>query len=225
MFRIVRAATFAAVALFAGAVAAQQAPATILAAAVAATQSAKADYAFDYELDTAKQNWRARFDPAATPHLQLVQPRPDQLKGDERRAFDNIAHQMEGVSWCASENMGRVTNIRLLREDDASATYAFQPTPESIRSEQARRFANQLHGEATLTKANPDITRVRLYAPAAFSPFPLVNVARFNIVISCASAPNGRRYAAETTTQIAGSAFGQSFDQQSVQRMRNLAAP
>lgn len=225
MFRIIRAATFAAVTLFAGAVAAQQAPVTLLAAAVAATRGAKADYAFDYELDSAKQTWRARFDPSATPRLRLVQPRPEQLKGDERRAFDNLAHQMDGVSWCASEQMNRVANIRLLREDDASATYAFQPTPESIRSEQSRRFANQLRGEVTLTKTNPDITRVRLFAPAAFSPFPLVNIARLNIVISCASAPNGRRYAAETTTQIAGSALGQNFDEQTVQRTRNLATP
>lgn len=223
MFRIIRAATLVAVTLYAGGVAAQQAPAAILAAAVAATQSVKADYAFDYELDTAKQNWRARFDPNATPHLRLVQPRPEQLKGDEQRAFENIAHQMDGVSWCASENMARVSNMRLVREDDASATFAFQPTPESIRSEQSRRFADRLRGEVTLTKANPDITRVRIFAPAAFSPFPLVSVEHLNIVIACAAAPNGRRFATETTTEIAGGAFGQRFDERSVQRARNLA--
>lgn len=225
MFRIIRAATFATVALFAGAVAAQQAPAVILAAAVAATQGAKTDYAFDYELESAKQNWRARFDPGATPHLHLVQPRREQLPDDQRRAFDDVARQLNGVSWCASQEMNHVAGMRLLREDDASVTYAFQPTAESIRNEQSRRFANQLRGEVTLTKATPDITRVRLYAPAAFSPFPLVSIAHLNVVIDCASAPNGRRYAAETTTELSGGAFGQNFEQRSVQRQRNLAAP
>jgi len=223
MFRIVCATTFAAVALFAGAVAAQQAPAVILAAAVAATQGAKTDYAFDYGLDSAKQTWRAHYDPRATPHLQLTQPRREDLPDDQRRAFDGVARQMDGVSWCASQQMNHVTALRLLREDEASATYAFQPTAESIRGEQARRFANQLRGEMTLTKAAPDITRVRIYAPAAFSPMLLVNVARLNIVINCAAAPNGRRYAAETTTEIAGNALGQSFDERSVQRVGNLA--
>jgi len=225
MFRIVCAATFAAVALFAGAVAAQQAPAVILATAVAATQSAKTDYAFDFEFETAKQNLRARFNPGATPHLQPVAPRREEMSNEQRQAFDNIARQMDGVSWCASEQMTHVASLRLLREDDASATYAFQPTAESIRSEQARRFANQLRGEVTLTKVSPDISRIRLFAPAAFSPFPLVNITRFDAVIDCAAAPNGRRYAAQTVTEITGGAFGQNFDQRSVQRTRNLAAP
>jgi hypothetical protein len=135
-----------------------------------------------------------------------------------------MSEDFEGVSWCASEGMGRVTDVRLLREDDASATYAFQPTRESVRGEQAQRFAERLRGEVTVLKAAPDITRVRLYVPEAFSPFPLVRLESLNIVITCQAAPNGRRYAAETTTAIRGGAFGQTFDERSVQRARNLSA-
>jgi hypothetical protein len=76
---------------------------------------------------------------------------------------------MEGVSWCASENIGRVEELRLIREDETSAVYAFQPTPESIRGEQARRFADRLRGEMTILKNEADISRVRLYIPAAFT--------------------------------------------------------
>jgi hypothetical protein len=225
MFRIVRLTAFAVVAGFAALAAAQNAAPALLMNAVAATQAAKADYAFDFELETSKQNWRARFDPGANPRLHLVQPRREELENDERRAFDRLAGQMEGVSWCASENMGRVGDLRLVREDDASAVYAFQPTAESIRGEQARRFANRLRGELTLIKANPDISRVRLYAPEGFSPLPLVRVDRVNVVMACEAAPNGRRYAAETTTELRGSAFGQAFDERSVQRARNLRTP
>ena len=97
-------------------------------------------------------------------------PRRDDLSGDERRAFDRLAENMEGVSWCAGENMVRVGDVRLLREDEATATYAFQPTRESVRGEQAQRFADRMRGELTLIKANPDISHIRVFTAAPFSP-------------------------------------------------------
>jgi len=224
MFRIARAAAFAAVALFAARAAAQSADAGLLAQAVATTQNAKIDYAFDFDLDTSKQNWRARFDPDMSPKLRLLAPRREDLPGDARQAFDRMASAMEGVSWCASETIAHVGNVQLLSENAESATYAFQPTPESIRGEQAGRFAARLRGEMTITKIAPDITRVRLYAPEAFDPFPLVRVDHVNIVITCATAPNGRRYGAQTVTDLRGSALGQRFNEHSVQRTRNLTA-
>ncbi|MEQ1771961.1 MAG: hypothetical protein ABL879_19230 [Devosia sp.] len=224
MFRVVRVLACAAVVVFAATAAAQNAGPALLTQAVAATQAAKAEYAFDYELNTSKANWRARFDPGATPNLRMVAPTRDALSDDERRAFDRMAEDFEGVSWCASEGMGRVADLRLLREDEASATYSFQPTRESVRGEQARRFADRLRGEVTVLKATPDITRVRLYVPESFSPAPLVRLDSLNVVITCQAAPNGRRYAAETVTTVRGSALGQDFDERSVQRARNLSA-
>jgi hypothetical protein len=224
MFRIVRLVTVAVVAGFSAFAAAQSTPA-LLTSAVAATQAAKTDYAFDFDLDTSKQTWRARFDPRATPRLRLVQPRREELKGEERRAFDRLAEQMQGVSWCASENMERVSEVRLVREDETTAVYSFQPSAESVRGEQARRFADRLRGELTLIKATPDISRVRLYAPAPFSPLPLTRVDELDVVMSCQTAPNGRRYAAETVTTLRGAALGQAFSERSVQRAHNLAAP
>jgi hypothetical protein len=223
MFRIVCAAAAAFSLGLVGLAAAQSAATAALSQAVAATAAARADYAFDVEIDTAKLNWRARFEPNATPRLRLVSPRRDELENNQRRAFDRMAEDFDGVSWCASEHMGRVTDVRLLREDATSATYAFQPTPESIRGEQARQFANRLRGEMTIDKTARDVTRVRLYTPEAFNPFPLVRVDSANIVVTCATAPNGRRFAAETVSEFRGSALGQDFNERSVQRQRNLS--
>lgn len=227
MFSIARlAALTLAVAIVAAPAAAQQTrvPAA-LAQAVAVTQQVKTQYAFDFDLNSSQQTWRTHFDPNATPRLRLLDPRPETLSGGQRRAFDGLAEQMEGVSWCAGENMVRVDNIRLLREDGETATYAFQPTRESIRSESARRYADRLRGELTITKANPDITRMRIFTPEGFSPAPLVRVENINISIECAPAPNGRRYASQTTMQVRGNALGQTFDERSVQRASNLRAP
>ncbi|WP_395644888.1 hypothetical protein [Terricaulis sp.] len=225
MFRIARTLALGIVALFFAANAMAQARGSaVLAQAVAATQAAKTDYAFDWTLNTAKQTWRARFDPNATPRLRMLAPDPSNLKNDEREGFERLSRDMEGVSWCASETMGRVSNVQLVRNDGATSTYSFQPTRESIRGEQARRFADRLRGEMTMLNETPDITRVRLFAPAAFSPMPLVNVERIDIVITCTPAPNGRRYASETVSEVHGSAFGQAFDERSVQRFSNLQA-
>lgn len=195
---------------------------SVLTQAVAATEAAKTPYAFDIELQGAERTWRARFHPETDPRVRLIEPQRDQLSGDERRAFDSYARDVEGVSWCASENMARVRDVRLLREDAISATYAFQPTAESVRGEQARRYIDRMRGELTLSKANPDVTSIRLFTPAPFSPVPLVDVRRVNVAITCQLAPNGRRYAAETVSDISLSAFGRDINQRTVQRARNL---
>jgi len=110
-----------------------------------------------------------------------------------------------------------------LHDDGDATTFAFQPTRDSIRSEQARQFANQLRGEFTLTKSSPDIARIHIFAPAPFSPALLVNITRMDIVIICANAPNNRRYAAETITEVTGAALGRAFSERSVQRTHDLA--
>lgn len=202
--------------------AASQSASPALAQAVALTQAAKAAYAFDFELQSPDRTWRARFTPDADPGLRLVSPQRAELTSAERRAFDAVARDMEGISWCASENMGRVASVRLVREDATSAHYAFQPTAESVRGEQDRRYIDRMRGEFTLTKATTDISSVRLFAPKPFSPMPFVQVHRVNVVVTCQTAPNGRRYTAETVSDISVSAFGQDVDQRTVQRMRNL---
>jgi hypothetical protein len=194
----------------------------LLTQAVAATVAARADYAFDVDLNTSKVNWRARYQPGATPALRLVSPAREELSGDERRAFDRMAEDFEGVSWCAGERMGNVTDVRLVREDESSATYSFQPTRDSVRGEQGRRYADRMRGEMVITKNHPDITRMRIYMPEGFSPIPLVRLDHFEMNITCQTAPNGRRYASEAISEMRGSAFGQNFSERTVQRSRNL---
>ena len=196
-----------------------------LAQAIAATQAARVAYAFDIELTSSRMNWRARFEPGAEPQVRLVSPARNELEGGARRAFDRYARDSEGVSWCANEYMGRVADVRLLREDEATATYAFQPTRESIRDEDSRRYAQHMRGEMTITKANADITRVRIFAPQGFDPAPLIRLDHMDIVMRCALAPNGRRYVSESVTEMRGSAFGQAFNERSVHRASNLRAP
>lgn len=225
MRRPVLLALFALSLLAASAAAQTASPSARLQQAVSATTAAKTPYAFNLEIASQQQNWQLRFHPRADPRLQSLQPSAENLEGDQRRALERMRERLEGLPWCASEEMRQVADVRLLREDAQTATYAFQPTRESIRSEQARGFARQLRGEFTITKNAPDLTRLRIYAPRAFSPMLLVSIERLDIVVTCAAAPNGRRYAAETVSEVRGAAFGQAFSERSVQRTHDLLAP
>jgi len=224
MFRLAAALTLAALLAAPSAIAQGAAP-TALGEAIAATAAARVAYSFDVELDSSRANWRARFEPNANPRVRLISPAREELTGGQRRAFDNYAADVEGVSWCANEYMGRIADVRQVSETDTSVTYAFQTTPESIRDRDSRRFARHMRGEMTITKQNADITRIRIHAPQGFEPMPLVRLTHMEIVMRCAPAPNGRHYVAETITEMRGSAFGNSFEERSVQRARNLSAP
>lgn len=220
-FALVLAALFAAPSAIAQGAAAPVA----LTQAIAATTAARVAYAFDVELTSSRLNWRARFEPNGDPRVRLISPARESLTGGQRRAFDDYAEDMEGLSWCANDYMGRVADVRLVREDATSATYSFQPTRESIRNADSRRFARHMRGEMTITKDNADITSVRIFAPQGFDPAPLVRLTHMSIQFRCTPAPNGRRYAGETITEMRGSAFGQEFEERSVQRASNLSAP
>jgi hypothetical protein len=210
---------------FMAAAAAQPGLPAALRSAVDTTTEQQAPYAFDLHLESTKLNWRARFDPSrAAPKLQLVSPGRDAMTHEQRTAFDRQAEDMEGVVWCANEYMGRIADVRLLRQDAGSATYSFQPTRESVRDQRAKRYAQHLRGEFTMTKGKPDISAIRTYAPATFSPFPLVRLSTLDIRIACSAAPNGRNYAATVETTISGTAVGKAFSDRSVQRVYNLRA-
>ena len=202
-----------------------------LAAAVAATTAQKRVYAFDYDQQSsatvagsntpvAPVNWRAHFDPAGqAPHLHLVAP--PHLEGGGLQIFNAVAQKMTGLSWCASPEMGGAQNLHLVREDAASAVYSFQPSAEMAGHGVP---AQRLRGEMTVLKANPDISEMHIALTQPFSPIPFSNVNTLDIVIHCEVAPNGRRFAASTVTDFAGSAVGHAFTEHSVTHTTNLTA-
>lgn len=204
-----------------GAAYAQTIP-SALSRALAGTPNVEAPYAFDIEVQHQDVSWRARFQHGTEPRLQLAEPQRQDLDETGRRVFDTYARALDGISWCASTNLARVEAVRVVREDEVSITYAFQPTAESVRSEQMRRYANRLRGEMTVTKEHPDVTLLRIFSPGQFSPMPFVTVHRFNFSMRCQTAPNGRQYAAVTTTEVELSAFGRDINQRTVQRVSNL---
>jgi hypothetical protein len=219
---------FAALALLVAAVGAtaqtSQLP-TLLSRAIAASESARAPYAFNLEYSSGAQGFTARFEPRAAPRLQRVSPRRDALSDDLRTDFDYFSENLSGVTWCAAPNMGRIADVRLVREDETTAVYSFQPTRDSVTGAQTRRVVAHLRGELSILKASSDISRIHLYAPRPFSPTIGANVELYTLTFTCAPAPNGRYYASEIVHESRGAGFGRSFDTRTVRRVRDLAPP
>lgn len=95
--------------------------------AIEITASARADYAFQIEHAFAGESFRALFAPRGRPHLRLVSPASrDSLSEQLRTDFDYIAEHTEGISWCATEMLAYIRDVRLTSEDDAVAVYSFK---------------------------------------------------------------------------------------------------
>jgi hypothetical protein len=201
------------------------APATALQRAIVESARLNAAYAFEIEHTFEGETLRARFTPETRPRLRLVSPASlAQLSEQQRTDFDYLVQSVDGVPWCASQPLRHVRDVRLVREDDRVAVYAFQPTAESVTGQQTREVVNHLRGEITIVKAAQDVSHVRLYAPRPFRPAPIARVESYTITITCASAPNGRYYVAEQTRRVRASSFGRPFNVDVVRRNRIVLA-
>lgn len=202
-----------------------QSPQASFAAAVAATEAALTPYRFDAEATTSRGAYALRFDPTKPEgaRVSVLSAEGENAAEVAGRARDRLKESNGQGIWCANDRFFTLNNLRLVREDAQSATYAFTPVPGPLATSEQRAAFPQLNGEMTILKDSVDVSFVRLVAPAAFKPNPLAKVERFEMTMRCEEAPNGRRFAAETRTRVTGSAFGQSFDETTTQRISSLA--
>jgi hypothetical protein len=194
-----------------------------IAAAIRASEVAKADYAFNLDFQSNDGALRARFNPRTTPRLSLLSPESSRLSQSLREDFATLQQRTTGISWCASPLLAHIRDSRLVRQDANTLTYSFQPTAESVTGEQTRRLANRLRGELVVTRGEaPDIAAIRLFVPRPFSPMPLATLERYDVTTVCELAPNGRRYSAEFVLHTRGSGFGRTMEMRVVRRSGDL---
>jgi hypothetical protein len=198
-----------------------------LASALAASRRAALDYALDLEQVTDGKTWRAHYDRSG---VHLLEPSRSQLSGEVGRGFDRLAESFRGPFWCAAEDLGHAADFRLLHEDAASATYSFRPPGDLIRTLQGNPHRPDgkepdphIRGELTVDKRARDVTSLRLESTEPFDAIPLVRVEHMTLSVTCALAPNGRRYGLETASRVQVNAFGHPMDQAWTRRATNLA--
>lgn len=219
---LISAAAIAAIALPTLA-AAQAALPTLLAAAIAQTVQQASPHAYEATVTNSRGTLRYAYDPsaAANGRVRLLEPAENTLDARGRESLQRIRRDADGDVWCATAKMRGSTDVRVASEDADSITYTFTPSPAQAGGERAAGFVRHLRAEARVLKATQDVATVRITAPAMFRAS-VARIDRFDMNVRCDVAANGRRYAAETRTRIAGSALGNSFDESSVQRVSNL---
>jgi len=202
---------------------AQPALPPLLAGAISDTSAVASPYAYETSVESECGRMRYAFDPnaAGAARVRLLEPAESALQQRDRDALTRLRQDADGDIWCASRKLGDVTNVALLRENETEAVYAFTPSPALARRPDGAEMMRHLRGEAVVVKTSRDVRSLRIYAPAPFH----ASVARidaFDMRIACETAPNGRRFGAETVTSIRGSALFQAFNARSVQRVSNL---
>lgn len=195
----------------------------LFASAIADTISAETPYSFDTRIESERGVMRYAFHANATgpARVRLLEPAETALDRRGRATFERIQRDADGDIWCAGRKLRTARNVTVAREDANTITYAFQPSPEQAGGERSAGIVRHLRGEAVVSREGRDVTAIRIRSAGPFHAS-VARVDRFTMDVRCDVAPNGRRYGAETVTHIAGSAFGQAFDERSVQRVSNL---
>lgn len=198
---------------------------SLLAAAIAQTIAAQAPYAYEVTVESQRGALHYAFDPAqrGPARVRMIAPAESALDDRGRRTLQRVREDADGDIWCASAKLRQSRNLAIAREDAQTITYSFTPSPEQAGGPQSAAFVRYLRGEATVQRDTPDVTLIRISAAQPFHAS-IARVDSFNMTIRCEPGPNGRRFAAETVTEISGSALTQRFNERSVQRVHHLAA-
>ena len=186
--------------------------------------SAEPAYAFEGEITLNDRSVALRVNPTADgeARVEVINPPEESLGADQRAAIAELRNEPDLDLWCADPDLA-ARDFSLLSETEETATFRFQPLPEPGTGDDA--FTQNLTGELVVSKNPADVVSLRVYAPAAFKPNFMAKIDRFESVTTCELAPNGRRYAAEVRTNVAGEAMFSPFEQSVVQRVTEVLAP
>lgn len=216
---------FAALIALGGAVAgAQAALPALFATAIAQTVQSATPYAYEVSVESQTGAMRYAVNPAASgaARVRALQPAENALSSQGRQLLQTARRDPNlGDIWCASARLRQARDVRLVREDAISAVFSFTPSAEQIGGGRNAAFAQYLRGEAVVARDSQDISSIRIRAPQAFRAS-IARVDAFDMTITCAAAPNGRRYGAQTVSLIRGSALTRQFDVRTTQRVTAL---
>lgn len=207
----------------AGVAVAQTALPALLSTAIAETVARAAPHSYEVTVESERGTLRYAFDPSASgaARIRLISPAETALDSRQRQSLERIRRDADGDIWCASAKMRTANNVTVVSEDADSITYSFTPSPDQAGGQRSAGLVRHLRGEARVLKESRDVASIRISAPQPFHAS-VARIDRFNLSIRCEAAANGRRYAAETTSQFVGSVLGSNINERSVQRITNL---
>lgn len=180
-------------------------------------------YTYDIEYKIGDSVMTARIDPSQPEGQRVNVTSPPEAEWDDelRQSIAEMETDSHGDIWCDDIAENVPLEAQLVSETDVEATYRFTPVPDRDAPEDVK-FFNHLNGEVTIDKINPGIIELKMRASKPFRPAMIARIKSFNLLVSCAQAADGRRYAERVETQISGSAALQKFEEHEIVSISKL---
>ena len=182
-------------------------------------------YAYDVEYKIGDYVATARVDPSQPEGQRVNVLSPPESKWDDelRQAVAEMEADSDGDIWCDDVAENVPLDAQFVSETATTATYTFTPIPDTDAPEDVK-FFKHLQGEITIDTINPGIIELKMWAPKPFRPVMIAKIKSFNLLVSCAPTPDGRRYVERIETHVTGSAALQKFQEHEIVAISNLSA-
>lgn len=145
---------------------------------------------------------------------------PDKVK---RENIEKSITEEGGDIWCDDYRDSVGSNVELVSEDAASATYAFMVNPDSTEDKTERKIFNKTQMTVTIDKADKRVTGFSYKLLEPVKPMVVAKIREFSLIGQCKPLENGRPHVASVETRVSGSAMGNDFDQVQNQTVSNVA--
>lgn len=172
----------------------------------------------------------ARVDLAA-PELKQITPAhladPDK-PGSSFEALAGIERALEDGIWCtrfAANVPADAKDIEIIAEDAETVTYGFTPEADGDADGPEKKIAKRSRAEMTVSRADPAILRYASSLTGTVTLYVVAKIRRVDVEATCARAPDGRTYVAETRSAVEAGGFGDDSGNSSVMRITALYDP
>ena len=184
-------------------------------------------YAYDmvYEVDGLSASGSIDPTKPVGQRVEIVSPPREDWPDDFAEGVEEIDQNADGDIWCTDFAANVPDNATLTSEDDAVATYTFQPVPDEEADGAERKLFRALVGTVVVDKAAPGIRSFQMHLPEPMKPNFMAKINSFSMFATCERAPDGRMYVADFSFDIKGSALGQSFGETIQRKITRLFPP
>lgn len=172
----------------------------------------------------------ARVDLTA-PELKQITPAhllDEDQPGSSFAALAGIERALEDGIWCtryAANVPAEAKDVEIIAEDDETVTYRFTPEADGDADGPEKKIARRSRAEMTVSRTDPAILSYASSLTGTVTLYVVAKIRRVDVEATCARAPDGRTYIAETKTAVEAGGFGDDGGNSSVMRITALYDP
>jgi len=168
-----------------------------------ARSDAGVTYAYDVLYERPDLQSYFQVDPSRAKGERVTVSSPERASWDAEFAImlNDMDEDAKTQFWCSDFAENIPATARVVSETDTTVTYAYEPIPEDDDDEM---IFPHLTGRVTVSRHDPAILAIRMYAPDPFSPILLGRFEHFDFEVDCERLPDGRTHVQRFSHLIKG---------------------